>query len=114
MATLTIPCRPSVPHYQAQVALEGRTYTLTFRWNAREEAWFLSIGDAAGNIVLANRKVVLSFPLTSRFRLPGLPPGEFVAVDTTGRGQEAGLSDLGERVQLLYVEAASLPEDFVQ
>ena len=113
MATLEIPTRTDgTEHYSFQIELDGRTYELEFSWNERDAAWRMAVLDLEGRVLASPRKVVLVWPLLSRKRSAELPPGEFVAFDSTGRNLEPGLGDLGGRVRLLYVEAASLPAGY--
>lgn len=101
---------PVTPHHTIQVELDGVTFTLAFRWNGRAEAWFFSLMDAEEQPLAMGRRLVLDFPLLARFRRnrASLPAGQFVAVDTANTGVEAGLQDLGTRVQVLYIPAAEL------
>jgi hypothetical protein len=113
MSTLIIPTlTDGTPWYDFEIDLDGATYSLEFKWNPVDVAWSLSIYDATRTLILSERKLVLGVPLTKQFRLLGLPPGEFTVVDTSGQQLEAGLTDLGARVLLLYTESASLPASF--
>lgn len=113
VATLVLPTRTDVPLYSFTTQLEGVTYGFTFRWNGRDSAWYFDLSDSDGNPLLSGRKVVLGAFLLARFRTPGLPPGEMQAVDTSGANVDAGLDELGARVQLLYIESTDLPAGFL-
>lgn len=106
MSTLVLPLAADVPHFDFQLALEGATYTLELRWNERASTWSLSAYDASGELLAAGRPVVLGAELLGRSGDARLPPGQLVAVDTSGKDLEAGRADLGARVQLVYVEPA--------
>ncbi len=108
MATLVLPARPGVPHQRFFAELESVTYGFELRWNGRAESWKLDILDRDGNVLLAGKRVVIGFPLTIRAAYDRrLPPGQIIAIDTTGADAEPGLDDLGERVRLLYIEAGA-------
>lgn len=94
--------------YSFRVSLEGVTFRFDFRWNTTAGAWFFDVYSDEDVLLLAGRKVVLGIPLLARFRDPRLPAGDMNAVDTTGADLEAGFSDLGTRVKLLYFTAAEL------
>lgn len=104
---LIIPFAPGVPDQRFKVVLEGETFTLRARWNARASTWFLSVADADGEIAA-------SLPLTLGSAILGgrvdrrLPRGQMLCIDTTGRGEEAALADLGARVKVLYCESTEL------
>lgn len=106
---LTIPCDPTSTHYDLQVTLDGAVYTLEFRWNTRDAAWYMDVKTAAGDPVVSGRRIVIDFPLGQRSRDPRRPPGTFVALDSSGKGAEPGIGDLGARVQLIYFEASEVP-----
>lgn len=106
---LEIPIVADVPDFDFQVDLDGATYTIALAWNERDAAWYLTLQTAEEETILASRKVVIDLPLWSRFKDPRLPPGVLLAIDTTGAGLDAGLDDLGRRVQLLYYSATEIP-----
>ncbi len=103
---------PVPPHVSVEVTLDGVAYEVRLRWNERGERWFFSLFDAEGQSLAPGRALVLDFPLLGRFlrNRSRLPAGQFVAVDTADSGEEAGLDELGTRVQLLYVPASELPQ----
>lgn len=105
-----LPVNGELPHHSFQVQLDGTTYGLEFRWNERAAGWFMSVYDSVGTLLLANRRLVLNWGLLARFKRwqPSLPPGDFVVFDTTQNGVEPGLTDLGTRVLVKYVEAKEL------
>lgn len=102
-----IPLRSDLPHFDLQAELDGTVYTLELRWNVRDEAWYLDVLDETSETNLWSAKAVVNFPIGSH--VPDRqPPGALVFVDTSGQNAEAGIHDLGERVQLLYFSAAEL------
>jgi hypothetical protein len=89
-----------------QVVLDGSTFTLEFRWNTREQAWYLNVSDEAGVLIRGSVKVVVNWPLAARVVNPKKWPGRLVAQDTTGLQTNPGIADLGDRVALIYFEVA--------
>lgn len=108
MAVLVIPTRQDVPYYSFEVDLDGVTYGFEFHWNDRDQAWYFSVFDVTGTLLLAGRKVTLGSLLLNRFRDPRLPAGVLEVIDTSGTDTDATLADLGTRVKMLYTEAADL------
>lgn len=98
--SVTIPCRPDLTHYDMQVVLDEISYTLEFRWNTREQAWYMSLGTEAGDPIRSSIKIVVGFPIGGRL-LNG-PPGRFLAFDTTNFDRNPGIKDLGDRVMFIY------------
>ena len=107
---VTIPTRTDWPHYALDCPLDGTTYHLDFDWNDRDNGWYLSISTPDGTPLVSGRRLVLNFPLFSRYGNPQLSPGVLIAIDTTNTGQEPGVSELGTRVQLVYLTAAEVAE----
>lgn len=110
MAIQRIPTStdPELPHYVQRTALDGVEYELRFDWNQREQRWYLRIADADGDVIAGDIKIVSGWPLLRRRRDDRLPPGALMAVDQTGNGEDPGLTELGERVLLLYFDAEEL------
>lgn len=103
---VTLPCNPSeigASWYSFACDLEGVEYRFLVRWNDRDSGWYMDLSAADGTLLLAGKKLVLGLPLLFRHRLVDGPPGELMAMDTTNSGVEAGLEDLGTRVQLYYL-----------
>jgi hypothetical protein len=94
--------------YEFSTTVDGLTFRFEFLWNDRTAAWYFNLRDAAGTLLLAGVKVVTGWPLTARYlgKIPNLPPGQFVAIDSAGRDSDPGLATLGEQHQLVYVPAA--------
>lgn len=111
MASSEIPVRPSLAEQELQIQIEGRQYTLAFHWIGREEKWYLDVLDDVGASVYLQIAIVLNFPLGVRCVDARFWPGLLMAVDTGGGNLEPGLADLGDRVRLVYFDAASLPLD---
>jgi hypothetical protein len=105
MGTRLLHTEPSARHYEYSVDLEGSTYVVELRWNARARAWFLSLFDRSRSAIAVGRKVALGADLRGASADGRLPPGRLLALDTSGAGRDAGEADLGARVLLGYVES---------
>lgn len=109
MATRIIPTRGDLGAYFFQIELDRIVFTLAFQFNQREGFWYFNILDIDGVPVRTGIKVISNFPLTRLITIQSRPPGEIIALDTTGQGVEATLESLGSEVLLAYEEAASVP-----
>jgi len=104
-ALLTIPTAQGLAFFNERVTLDGRDYTLQFRWNQREGRWYLSVADAENNLIAASIKIVANWPLLRYYRHdPRIPPGELIAQDISPDGTPPGFDELGigRRVELTY------------
>lgn len=104
---LIIPARSDLPDQEMSISLDGLTFVLRFRWSAREGCQYFDVLDAQGVPIYMGIKVVLRLPLGDRCTDPRRPPGTFIAFDTSGKGLPPGLNDLGDRVELYYIEAVA-------
>lgn len=111
MATVIIPtdlATTTTLFFSQTTTLDGVPYLLTFRFNSREQCYYLQIASADGTTTYAQGiKLVSNYPLLRGYMTP---PGEMMAVSLSGNDAPAGLGELGDgqRVELMYVEAADV------
>jgi hypothetical protein len=107
MAFVELQTRVDLPSYHYRVSLDGVTFTLYFTFNDRMGKWFVKLADRNGVTLLAPVPLAVNWPLVQRFQRADLPAGELIAYDTSGKNEDAGRFDLGDRVRLIYKEAAA-------
>lgn len=99
-----IPIVTSNPWHVLSVALRENsgdvvTWDFEFKWNYRNASWYFTLSQ--DNVVqAAGVRVVLGKYLGSRSRASFFFDSVLVAIDTSGKGVEAGLDDFGTRVVL--------------
>jgi hypothetical protein len=98
----------ATPHYSFQCELDGATFTFEFIWNDRDGAWYMQVGDGEENLLVGATRVVLGTLFTARVRNSALFTGQLQAKDTSGQNIDAGIEDLGSRVQIWYFTAAEI------
>lgn len=112
---LVIPLRNDLPNFTIDVVLDAVSYNLEFRFNTRDKFWYLTVRDETDDVIAASLKLVIDHPLGARITDPRWPPGALLAQDTSGQRRDPTYDaatkrgDLGDRVILLYFEAAELP-----
>lgn len=97
---------PGVAFSEQRTTLEGVDYTLKFRWNARDSAWYMDIADAEAVTLRTGIKLVPNFRLL--FYVPplaDLPPGDFMLFGKEGAGAAPDLDTLSTEWVLYYVES---------
>lgn len=99
--------------YDQTSVLDGITYLLDFRFNTREQCWYMSIQLAnLTTTVVQGVKLVCSYPLLQSYAGANVPPGEFFCLtqNQTLDGPP-GLTDLDPngRCSLAYLSHAELP-----
>lgn len=108
MATIAIPTKTDgTQHYTLRTTLGGNAYGFEFFWNARDLSWSFILSDSTGGAIV-QRKVTLGSFMLLKFADPRLPAGELYAIDTSNQNLDAGLTDLGGRVQLVFTDAADI------
>jgi len=105
---LLVTTYPQEENYNMQVSLEGVTYVLSFLWNARCEAFFISMSSVDGTKLVSGVKLCASTPLFANVRLG--PPGVLFVYDSSGQDKDPGKLELGKdkRCQLYYLTAAEV------
>lgn len=104
-----IPITPNVNAFSERLALDDEYFILTFRWNDRAERWYLDIADAASAPIVSGLVVCADTAMTGHLTgYDRMPQGILVAVDGTGSGTDPGHDELGQRVKVIYLEAADL------
>lgn len=108
MASIVIPTIDS-PFYSIRTTLDGADYTLNFRYNTREQRWYMDIYDSEEVALLLGIKILCQSPI-ARFQQDsyGLFPGLMFAISGTTDQSPPLYGELGpnKRVQLVYY-----PED---
>ena len=109
MTILKLPVRSDQPAYNMVVELDEGFYTLGFRYNARNDHWFMDI-EFDGSRVLDAVKLVESEDLLAHFAYKQadgrLPPSTFQVTDTLSQGRNPDSETLGNEVVVTYTEAA--------
>lgn len=110
MATLRLPVQNGTDAYRVQVELDGIFYGLKFRWNARDNHWYMDI-DQALTPILEGMKVVNGLDLLAQFGHmkvdDRIPPGTFEVFDTDPSiNRDPDTDTFGDTVLLLYQEAS--------
>ena len=100
-----LPMIPGDGSYEFSTQLNGVSYRIGVRWNARDSAWYLDFYDAQGAPIVNGLKVVLGTHIGRRVAHPLFRDGVLVARDLSGQGKPPGFYDLGARVALLYFTA---------
>ena len=104
-----IPIQEAGTSFTQTVDLDGSDFVFVFRWNDREQRWYLGITDTDDTPIFMGRKLVADWltlkPLVDQTLRPR---GELLVVDTTGGGLDPRIGDLGNRVRLLYFNEAEI------
>ena len=91
--------------WQQSTALEGVTYTLTFQFNQRCAAWYLSIADQDGVDIYNGVKLVCNVSLLRKCKDPRCPPGALIVFSSSATQEPPSRGDLiaGGACQLMYL-----------
>lgn len=97
------------PVHDYAVVLDGTEYRLKIHYRERNDRWYLSIYDADDEALLLTKKLSIDTRLLVNHVIDGLPPGDFILIDTSGSDVECGWDDFGTRCALVYIEESELP-----
>ncbi len=108
MAQFRIPARPNGRgNFDVRVELEGAEYRFRFRWNSRDQGWYVSLLDSEDAEILMGQKVVPNADLTLRATLDNAFKGRLYAIDSRFPEALAGFDELGDVVPVIYDESPS-------
>lgn len=105
---LVIPTAEGAAFYTTRVRLDGREYTLKFRYSQRSDTWFMGLFDERGDPIHESIRLTTDWPLLRYLKHDSrTPPGELIAQTLTIDKSPAGFDELGvgERVELTYYAA---------
>jgi hypothetical protein len=80
--------------YVQTTTLEGVLYTLSFQYNQRVSAYYLSIADANGVDIYNGVKLICNQRLLRKCADPRKPPGDFWVISSTNDNSPPQLNDL--------------------
>lgn len=108
MSQFNLPVVPDYRNYSFEVELDGETFTLEFYYNARDEAYYMSVYDAFGVAVVQGRKLTdRSFPLYG-VRTENRPAGTIYLSDPAHINRPPVVGELGDDFELIYLDEAEL------
>lgn len=108
MSDFIIPVSETTDSFIEQVDLDGLIYDLQFRWNERDNHWFMDIGRD-GVFLIEGIKLVNSPDLLNGLgRIEDLPEGVLSVEDLDGFYSDPDDTNFGDRVQLRYTEAINV------
>lgn len=102
MTPFLLPVFPDDANYQVEVALDGVVFRLRYKYNARDESWYISILDEAGVLLRSSLRLVEAYPVMRSFVGNNRPAGEIIIVPTQNFRRPPKLGELGEDFVPLY------------
>jgi hypothetical protein len=102
---LQIPVQKDIAFWEQRTPLDDTDFRLSFAWNDRAQAWFLSIADLDGEPIISGIKLISNQPLLKKYRWDDrVPLGEIFVVDYFEKIDCPNFTDLNENVFLLYFD----------
>ena len=97
-------------YYTVLVDLEETTYAITYRWNVREEAWYIDIDEQDGTAIVKGQKVMPYNSPTFRWADARMPSGEILVFSSTPNERPGRDSFSSGNVRLWYLTSAEVAE----
>lgn len=95
--------------WSAQITLTSQIFVLTFRWNALNKYWVMSILNANNQPIVYGIKVVTNFDLTAQFAaITGMPEGDILCQNIIEMWNTIGRFDMGDTNEIIYYEPGEL------
>lgn len=103
-----IPVTPGLRSSARRVQLAGREYSLALRWSDFEGCFYLTISNAAGDVLVSHLRVVSQLRLIAGVGpLDSMPAGELSVLDGSPRPSDPTLTSLGDAHSLVFVEGVA-------
>lgn len=104
MSLKLIPVRNDLPAYSLRVDLNGKIFSLLFRWNERALRWVMDVQNDDGLAIVNGILVLTNIPLLYQYKNENLPEGDFIVLDRFDQGRDPSRDNFGEDVELFYNE----------
>lgn len=104
MAIIELPLDNKDPSFSFSTELDGSTYNFQFRWQGRIEVWVFDLFDADKNPIQTGNPFITDFEFLKQNVSTSKPPGNFIAINTSVDGENAGRFNIGSDVKFLYIE----------
>jgi hypothetical protein len=101
-----LPFESGAAFQQFATVINGTTYAISLRWNARDAAWYFDLADADESPIVSGIKVVQGALLGRRCTDARFPRGVIWAVDLSNQKLDATFDDLGTRVAVYFYPLA--------
>jgi len=108
MSWTLIKVPPSTPEMDFFCAVGGATYKFHILWNDRDQSFYMDLAQSDGTPIFSSARMVLHAYIGRTANQPPTSQGVFMVIDTSGNLAEAGIDDLGARVQLVWIPQTSL------
>ena len=103
MSVVEVPLTVTDSSFVQEITLDNTTYRATFRWNARESEWYMTLADIEDTVIRSGIKLVAgaSF-LRHAVNYDVRPPGELMLLGVATR------DNLGIDATLVYLDEDEL------
>lgn len=108
MAYTIIPVPPSTPEVYFTCQINGSPFYFHVLWNDRDSSFYMDVMQTDGTPIISGVRMVLHAFLGRTANQPPVVAGVFMCIDTSGQYREAGIDDLGSRVQLVWISQIDL------
>lgn len=105
---LSIPLSQTLPYYKQSTVLDNVNYIFQFKFNSREQAWYMEIRNQDNEILLSSIKLLPGFDLFRNHKhknKDGLFLNPIILFKkNTPSERVIGLNNMGLDYELLYLE----------
>lgn len=103
MAIFELPTRQDTANYINEVDLDDVTFRLSYKYNSRDDAWYMTVVAGDGTTLRAGVKVVSNWDLLRLWRdTTERPAGDVLTLNRATTVSAPALEQLGVDTLLLY------------
>ena len=108
MAIDRLPTSTDLAYYEFEVELDGVEFKMEFRFNDRDDSWYMTLLDSEDAVLRAGIRVVLSWALLRLWAEATRPDGEIISVNQGDVTAPPTLNQLGAEVVLTYFDETEI------
>ena len=108
MSFLQFPLPQGNPYFSMDVELDGVEYQAEFKFNTRDDAWYMSLYDIEGLPLRTGVRIVNGWQLFRTWTSEERIAGKLVSVNSGNLSEPPNFSQFGLDAQLIYVEKSTV------
>lgn len=98
-----LPIDSNLLDYEVVIDLDGVDYIFRITWRERLQSWYMSIFDVDRNPLLEGKRIATNSILNRAVK--DIIQGTMTAITLDANDDDPGVTDLGNRVVIMYREA---------
>ena len=103
MGLFRLPINNEFNNFIQSHGLDGRKFSFKFRYNSRNDTWYVELQGDANNVLLGPKPCLTNvISQTSRLKPYALPIGDILFLDVSNSGLDCTQENFGDAIGLFY------------